>query len=64
MMFADFSMGKTKERERGGLFTRDDYGIRKCHFGCLAARRSPSQFFDTKWSWYMPGVAEENTGKT
>jgi len=33
MMFADFSMGETKEGERGGLFTRNNYGIRRCHLG-------------------------------
>jgi len=32
MMFADFSMGEMKEGERS-LFTRHDYGIRRCHWG-------------------------------
>jgi len=45
MMFADFSMGETKEGEKGGLFTRNDYGIRKCHLGYLAAESSLSQYF-------------------
>jgi len=45
MIFADFSMGATKKEERGGLFTRHDYWIRRCHLGCLDVRRSVSQFF-------------------
>jgi len=40
LMFADFSMCETKEGERGDLFTRHDYEIRRCHLGGLAARRS------------------------
>jgi len=44
MMFADFSMGEAKEEERGGLFTRHDYGTKRCNLGCLAARRSLSHF--------------------
>jgi len=35
LMFADFSMGERKEREREGMFTRHDYGIRRCYLGCL-----------------------------
>jgi len=41
-MFADFSVGETKEGERGDLFTRHDYGIRRRHLHYLAARRSLS----------------------
>jgi len=66
MMFADFSMAETNEGDRDTImFTRYDYGIRRCHFGCLAALRSLSHFFMRSVPLrYMPGMREENTGKT
>jgi len=45
IIFADFSMGETKEGERRGLFTRYDFGVRRYHLGCLAARYSVLQSF-------------------